>query len=82
MTLLCILKFPKLNLMKQKIAKFILRVLGWKVIFNVPADAKKFVVLMAPHTSNWDFMLGWVGYMSLGVQSKYLMKKEASRHFS
>lgn len=40
LTLLCILKFPKLNLMKQKIAKFILRVLGWKVIFNVPADTK------------------------------------------
>ncbi len=77
MTLLCILKFPKLNLMKQKIAKFILRVLGWKVIFEVPANTKKFVVLMAPHTSNWDFLLGWVGYMSLGVQSKYLMKKEA-----
>ena len=49
--------------MKQKIAKFILRVLGWKVIFEVPANTKKFVVLMAPHTSNWEFLLGWVGYM-------------------
>lgn len=33
--------------------------------------------MMAPHTSNWDFFYGWFGYSSLGVNSKYLIKKEA-----
>jgi len=33
--------------------------------------------MMAPHTSNWDFLLGYFGYMSLGIDSKYLVKKEA-----
>ncbi len=32
---------------------------------------------MAPHTSNWDFLIGYLGYMSIGVDSKYLVKKEA-----
>ena len=63
--------------MKQKIAKFILKLIGWKVIINMPPDTRKFVTMMAPHTSNWDFLLGWLGYMSIGVDSKYLIKKEA-----
>jgi len=44
---------------------------------NVPDGVTKFVTLMAPHTSNWDFFLGWFGYMSIGIDSKYLIKKEA-----
>ncbi|MFA5973077.1 MAG: 1-acyl-sn-glycerol-3-phosphate acyltransferase [Lentimicrobiaceae bacterium] len=63
--------------MKQKIAKSILRLFGWKIIINLPPDAKKFVVMMAPHTSNWDFPIGWLGYMSIGVDARYLIKKEA-----
>jgi 1-acyl-sn-glycerol-3-phosphate acyltransferase len=62
--------------MKKTFAKFILKLLGWRVIFNIPPGTKKLVVLMAPHTSNWDFLLGWIGYMSVGIDSKYLMKKE------
>lgn len=62
--------------MKQKIAKFILKLFGWKVIINLPPEGKKFVVMMAPHTSNWDFLIGYFGYMSIGVDAKYLIKKE------
>ena len=63
--------------MKKRIAKFILNLFGWKVIINIPADIKKYVTIMAPHTSNWDFLIGWLGYMSIDVDSKYLVKKEA-----
>lgn len=63
--------------MKKKIAYLILKLFGWSVINNIPPDAKKFVTLMAPHTSNWDFLIGWLGYMSIGLDSKYLIKKEA-----
>lgn len=63
--------------MKQKFARFILKLFGWSVISNIPPDTKKFVTLMAPHTSNWDFLVGWIGYMSIGISSKYLIKKEA-----
>lgn len=63
--------------MKRKFGKFIMKLVGWRVVNNTPPDIKKFVTLMAPHTSNWDFLLGWFGYMSLGINSKYLIKKEA-----
>ncbi len=63
--------------MKKSIARFILKLIGWKVIMNTPPDTKKMVVMMAPHTSNWDFLLGWLGYMSIGVEAQYLIKKEA-----
>ena len=63
--------------MKKKIAQFILRLFGWKVEINLPPDTNKMVVMMAPHTSNWDFFVGYLGYMSIGVDSRYLIKKEA-----
>jgi 1-acyl-sn-glycerol-3-phosphate acyltransferase len=62
--------------MKQQIARFILKLVGWNVVINLPPGGKKFVVMMAPHTSNWDFLIGFLGYMSIGVDAKYLIKKE------
>lgn len=63
--------------MNKSLARFIMKLIGWKVINHIPPDVKKCVVMMAPHTSNWDFLLGWIGYGSIGIHSKYLMKKEA-----
>ena len=63
--------------MKKQFARFILKLFGWKVQNNIPPGTKKFVTMMAPHTSNWDFLVGWFGYMSIGINSKYLIKKEA-----
>lgn len=31
---------------------------------------------MAPHTSMWDFVYGFLGFMALGYRSGYLIKKE------
>ncbi len=38
------------------IMKALLRLLGWKLVGQLPKD-KKYVVIFAPHTSNWDFVL-------------------------
>ena len=61
----------------RRISQLILRVFGWKTIYNAPADLKKFVVAVAPHTSNWDFVMGWLGYASFGLKAKFLIKKES-----
>ncbi len=63
-------------------ASLVLRILGWKIVGNLPAGAKKCVVVMAPHTSNIDFVFGWLGYSSLGINSHFLIKKEAFKWFS
>ena len=40
-------------------SKFIFtNIFGWKVVGEFPKDTKKYVVIGAPHTSYWDFVLG------------------------
>lgn len=63
--------------MRFSISSVILHLAGWKMTGNLPVNTKKCIVVMAPHTSNWDFILGWLGYNKLGLRSKYLIKKEA-----
>lgn len=51
------------------------RILGWKIVGKKP-DCKKFVLIAAPHTSNWDFMVGeWVR-ASMRIKAWYVAKKE------
>ncbi|RLD39234.1 MAG: acyltransferase [Bacteroidetes bacterium] len=57
------------------IFKFILWVFGWKVDQNIPKE-KSFIILVAPHTSNWDFIMGTMVIGSLRVKQTVLMKKE------
>lgn len=59
------------------LAKFILWLMGWKIVGSIPADIKKCVILAAPHTSNLDFYIGRLAYWGLGVPVKFLIKKEA-----
>ncbi len=57
----------------SKLAAAILRALGWKVSVTVP-DYPKSIVCVAPHTSNWDFILGELAYSSVGRKAGFLMK--------
>lgn len=43
--------------MISRICSMILRLVGWKTAFTEPPGSKS-VVLVYPHTSNWDFPLG------------------------
>jgi len=61
--------------MKKKLAKKILDIFGWKVVGDLPSE-KKFVCIVAPHTSFWDFIWGRLGYWSLGISASFLIKKE------
>ena len=49
---------------------------GWKISGIVPHDIKKAVVIAAPHTSNWDFIYALAVFKLLGLNVKYLAKKE------
>lgn len=52
----------------------ILRLFGWDVNIIAPVR-KKCVICVAPHTSNWDFILGLFAYRSLGRNANFLMKE-------
>lgn len=58
----------------MKIWGFILRLFGWHVDITV-TQRNKCVICVAPHTSNWDFILGLMAYKSLGRKANFLMKK-------
>ncbi len=48
---------------------------GWKVDGTKP-DLKKYVIIVAPHTSNWDFFVGWTARNLIGFRPNFLGKKE------
>lgn len=60
----------------RKIAYWILRMMGWKVDERTPEGIKKCVIVVGPHTSNWDFIIGKLAFIHYGVNAKFLIKKE------
>ncbi|NOX87243.1 MAG: glycerol acyltransferase [Chlorobi bacterium] len=61
----------------QKTATFILKLIGWKISGRLPDDVKKAVLIQAPHTSLWDFVIGKLAFWFYGYDVKLLIKKEA-----
>jgi 1-acyl-sn-glycerol-3-phosphate acyltransferase len=51
--------------------------LGWKLVGNIPQDIKKAVVVVAPHTSNWDGFYGLLFCFVKQLPIKFAVKKEA-----
>lgn len=58
------------------LAKFIVWIIGWKIVRPVPPDMKKCIIVIAPHTSNWDFVLGRIFFWAMAIKVKFLIKKE------
>ena len=62
--------------MLQNLCNWILyKRLGWKKEVNVDIP-EKFIICLAPHTSNWDLLLGQLYAHAEGMKCNFLMKKE------
>lgn len=61
--------------MKENCAYKILKCFGWQLVENVELPAKC-VVCVAPHTSNWDFVVGMLFKSALHIKASFFMKKE------
>ncbi len=61
--------------MKPKTAKFLLNLLGWKGIGPAVREPKC-ILLGAPHTSVWDFVISYLFYASVGGHAKVMIKKD------
>lgn len=57
--------------------------MGWKKDIT-QEHPDKYIICLAPHTSNWDFIIGQLFAMAEGMHTNFLMKKGvvllASRH--
>lgn len=62
-------------MIKQLCSRLLFSIMGWhdEVCVSFP---KKYVICMAPHTSNWDFIIGLLYSRATGMRSQFLMKKE------
>jgi 1-acyl-sn-glycerol-3-phosphate acyltransferase len=58
----------------MNISNAILSFFGWKAIHTVE-DVPKSIICVAPHTSNYDFVLGKLYYWSINKKAGFLMKK-------
>ena len=61
------------QLQGSAVATFILRCFGWRVEFE-GLPALQGVVMVYPHTSNWDFVLGILAKWAIGIPVKFWAK--------
>lgn len=61
------------NALSRWLARTLLALSGWRIEGKVP-DRPKLVAIVAPHTSNWDFVLGIAAVFALGLDVRFLGK--------
>jgi 1-acyl-sn-glycerol-3-phosphate acyltransferase len=57
----------------QILARGILKLVGWQLVGSFP-DLPKFILVGAPHTSNWDFLLAMLLMYGGGVRFSWIGK--------
>jgi len=58
------------------LSKLIFWLSGWKIVGEKPEGLQKFVIIAAPHTSNWDFVYARAAFYMMKIPLKYTIKKE------
>ncbi len=69
---------PILSGLYHHLAIIIMRLVGWRVEGKLP-DLPKYVLIGAPHTSNWDFVLFLGVIFSLRANVRFMGKAELFR---
>ena len=57
----------------RKIARFGINISGWRINGKIP-DEERIVIIAAPHTSNWDFILAMLAIFGLNIKVRWLGK--------
>lgn len=61
------------NRFTRSLAIFFMAMIGWRVTGGLP-NLDKFIIIGAPHTSNWDFVLVIAAATSLGIRISWMGK--------
>jgi 1-acyl-sn-glycerol-3-phosphate acyltransferase len=61
------------NLLSKAIARLMMLASGWRFEGPLP-NLKQFVLIVGPHTSSWDFLIGTMAIFALGIRATYLGK--------
>ena len=72
-----IFNFDALINQKMKFLFFLVyKLFGWKKDLKYPKEAHRCVMIVAPHTTNWDFIFGVGAFYDLKIPARFAMKKE------
>jgi 1-acyl-sn-glycerol-3-phosphate acyltransferase len=69
---------PVISQLLRFLSNSIMRLIGWKVEGTLP-NLPKYIIIGAPHTSNWDFLLFLATIFHLKVDARYMGKAELFR---
>jgi 1-acyl-sn-glycerol-3-phosphate acyltransferase len=61
------------NALTSAVARALLGAWGWRIEGDFPARPKM-VAIVAPHTSNWDFVVGILTVFAIGLGVRFLAK--------
>jgi len=61
------------NRLTRALGRSVLAAMGWRFDLAFP-DSAKFVVLVAPHTSDWDFVIVVLTIAALGIRTSWMGK--------
>lgn len=70
--------YPRIHKLQVALGKIYLFLIGWKIEGELP-ELPKFVLVIAPHTSNWDFPILLAASYAFGLRSGWLGKSQLFR---
>ena len=70
---------PGVNTLLRGLSLGMLRLLGWKLDGQLPADQPKCVLIAAPHTSNWDLPYTLMVAFALRLNIRWMGKQQLFR---
>ncbi|MCW5910956.1 MAG: lysophospholipid acyltransferase family protein [Cyclobacteriaceae bacterium] len=63
--------------MLRPLYKLIFKLSGWKMEGSFSPEVKKYIIAVAPHTSNWDFVIGVMARSILRLQRARFLGKDS-----
>lgn len=57
----------------RAIGRWLMRMSGWRLKGELP-DVPKLIISVAPHTSNWDFLVGMMALWALDIRISFIGK--------
>jgi len=67
-----------ISILVRKILGGLYMLFGWKIVGDKPQE-RKYVIVVAPHTSNWDFFVGWGARNVIGFYPNFFVKDSLFR---
>ena len=64
--------------MLQRFARALLRLLGWQIEYIEPPEPRG-IIIVYPHTSNWDFVIGMFAKWAIGLPLRFVGKESLFR---